>query len=339
MVFIRRWFGPLAVLLVLAVSGGYWFYWNALAEGLVEGVERTQRQWQKHDTDLTYAAVEVTGFPYRLELRLTAPEIALPKQPGQAVWRTEELVIYFQPWKLGHAIAETKQPVQVAWTEGTVRRNAEIRSSSNRASVVVGPDGRWQRFNTDTQDVEIAGSLALKKATSLQAHGRRVVDDRGDRSLDLAVRGEGITIDPGSSPFGKQLDLFRLTLGFEPEPASQSADDLEVWRRSGGVMQMRALEFVAGDLSVTGNGTFAIDENRQPEGASTLTIRGAEAFVDAISAAGQLSSGARIGLRLGITALEKQDSSGDKVVQVPVTLQDGKLGLMGIGLVSIPPLY
>jgi hypothetical protein len=336
--FFKRWFGPIALLLVLAVAGGYWFYWSTLADGLAKGFGRWADERRAEGMEVGHGAVEVTGFPYRLELRIAEPRVAAPQLTLAPEWSADGIVIYFQPWQRGRAIAEAQGPQRMGWREGTVRRNAIVTAEQALASFRFTDRGRITRFDADLKQVTASGALALRRADRLQSHGR-LRDLAGATALDLSVGGDAIEIDPEASPLGERIDTGLLALAFEPLPASTSPQALDAWRDAGGVLQITALELVTGQLSVRGTGTFALDRQRRPEGAASMTVRGADAFVDAVSAAGKLSGGARLGLRLGIAALESRDENGETVVRIPLGVQDGRLKILGIGLLRVDPVY
>ncbi|WP_416899238.1 MAG: DUF2125 domain-containing protein [Minwuia sp.] len=335
----KRWIGPIIVLIVLLAAGGYWFYWSTLADGLERGFARWAEDRRAEGTEVAYSSAEVSGFPYRLELHIEQPSIEAAGLNGAPAWAADRLVLYFQTWKRGHGIAQAFGPQRIGWTEGTVRRNATVTSEQALASFRFTDRGVMTRVDTDLTQVKVAGSLPLREAERLQVHGRLRPEAGEQPHFDLSVSGTGLKVDPEASPLGENIDRYRTTVTFEPLPDSTAPGHLDAWRDAGGVLQVQAFEVATGDLSITGKGTFALDTARRAEGAATLIVRGADAFVDAVAAAGQLAGGARLGLQLGITALEETDTEGNKFVRIPIEIQDGRFKLMGFGLASVEPLY
>ncbi|WP_417515632.1 DUF2125 domain-containing protein [Minwuia sp.] len=335
----KRWIGPLILLLVLLAVGGYWFYWNALADGLKNGFDRWVADRRAEGVEVAHGTVEVNGFPYRLEMTIAAPSLAAPQLTDQPSWSADAVVLYFQPWQRGHGIAEIRGTQNLGWVEGGNRRQAAITSEQALSSFRFTDRGAITRFDTDMKNVQVTGDVALRQAERLQTHGRLRQDAGAAPHFDFSIRGDGLKVDPAASPLGENIDLYRISVTFEPLPASTSPQALDTWRDAGGVLQIPALEIVTGELSITGKGTFALDPARRAEGAATLIVRGADAFVDAVSAAGQLQAGARLGLRLGISALEETDADGQKFVRLPIAIQDGRFKIMGIGLLDVEPLY
>lgn len=337
---IARWIGPVIVASVVAVGVGYWFYWDNMAAGLQRGFDRWVAQRRAEGVSVKHGAVEVTGFPYRLELHVPQPSLAAPRLNMAPEWSADELIVYFQPWEKGHAIVDSRGPQQIAWVQGGERRRATIVAEKALASVRFTDKGHITRYDADLTDVEMSGDLPLRHAKRLQNHARRVeAEGGGAPALDIALRGDGLKVDPAASPFGETVDLARIAMTLAPQPASTAPRDLDAWRDGGGVLQVKAFEFRTGELNVTGDGTFALDAERRPEGAGILQIFGAEAFVDAVGAAGKLSGGAQLGLKLAITALEEKDKDGRSVVKAPFEIQDGRIRLLKIGLFPAPPLY
>lgn len=335
-----RWVGPVIVLAVVAAGAGYWFYWQNLAEGLERGFHRWVEQRRAEGVSVRHGPVEVTGFPYRLELHVAQPALAAPRLTMQPKWSADELIVYFQPWKWGHAIADARGPQQFEWTEDGEARQATLVAEKALASVRFTDRGRITRYDGDITDAEISGDLPLRKAARLQSHGRLVEDAEGGKpALDLTLRGDELRVDPQASPVGEAIDLARISVRLDPRPDSTSPAALDAWRNDGGVMQVNAFDLRAGQLNVTGDGTFAIDDERRPEGAGVMQVFGADAFVDAVATAGKLSGGAQLGLKLGITALEERDAEGRSVVKVPFSIQEGRIKILNLGLFRAEPLY
>jgi hypothetical protein len=335
----RRWVGIGIPLILIVGIGGYWFYWNALADGLQNGFERWVADRRAEGVEVSHGDAEVTGFPYRLELHIRKPDISAPKLNAQPSWSADKLVLFFQPYQRGHGIASVEGTQDIGWSEGTVRRNARMTADQFLASFRFTDQGQILRVDTDMRKVKLSGSVALRSADRLLSRAEYRQMEDGRTAFDTKIRGEVLKVDPAASPLDEQIDLADFSFEWEPIPASTAPQDLDAWRDEGGVMQLSRMEIVAGDLSVTGDGTFALDPARRPEGAAALIVRGADAFVNAVAAAGQIGSGGRLGLRLAITALEETDKEGRRFVKVPIAIQEGRLKIMGVGLTRVRPLY
>ena len=335
----RRWLGICIPLILIVGIGGYWFYWNAMADALQQGFDNWVSDRRGEGVEVDHGAVEVTGFPYRLELHIPQPSLSAPRLNAEPSWSADKLVLYFQAWQRGHGIASVEGMQDVGWSEGAVRRNAKIATERTLASFRYTDQGQIVRVDTDMTQVQISDSIALRQADRLQSRAeyRRMPDGR--TAFDTKVRGENLRIDPAASPLGEQIDLADVSVEWEPIPASTAPRDLDAWRDDSGVMQVSRVEIVAGDLSISGDGTFALDIERRPEGAAALIVRGADPFVEAVAAAGEIGSGGRLALKLAITALEETDKDGQKFVKVPIAIQEGRLKIMGVGLTRVRPLY
>jgi hypothetical protein len=335
----RRWLGIGIPLIVIVGIGGYWFYWNALADGLKQGFDRWVADRTAEGVEVSHGAVEVNGFPYRLELHIPKPSLSAPRLTVQPSWSADKLVLYFQAWQRGRGIASAEGVQKVGWAEGTVRRNAQVTTDKSLASFRFTDRGEITRLDTDMTNVKVTGSLAMRAADRVQTRAEYRSMPDGRTAFDTKVRGEKLLLDPSVTPLGEQIDLMDVSIEWEPLPGSPSPADLDRWRDSGGIMQLSRIEMVAGELAITGDGTFSLDPDRRPEGAAALIVRGADAFVDAVSAAGQIGAGGRLGLKLAITALEETDKQGKRFVKVPIAVQEGRLKIMGIGLTGVRPLY
>lgn len=341
-VFLRRWIGPLVLLVVLGGGVGYWFYWNHLADGLRHGFDRWVAGRQAEGISIDHGTVAVSGFPYRLRLRVAAPGVAAPDRPGAPRWSAESLDIYFQPWNLSHLILQPQGTQQLGWGPDDQRRATVIRHRDTRVSVRFDKSGRLETVAADMQEVTADGDSPIRQATRLQLHYRSNDGQSPERpkgSINLALTGDDIALVPGLVPVSDTYQQAALSVLLRPVPSGASPAELDRWRDDSGVIDISRVAILTDSLRVSGDGTVALDLDRRPEGAMTFVVHGAGPFIDALATAGRMSDLARVGLRMAVSALEKTDKEGNRVVTLPLTVQDGLVSLLGFKLFPVPPAY
>ncbi len=341
-ILLRRWFGPIVLLVVLLAGVGYWFYWNHLADGLKAGVERWVAERRAEGMDVEHGTVAVTGFPYRLRVSIDAPRLASPQRPMAPDWAADRLDIFFQPWNFSHAILQPIGPQSLAWGPADARMASVVQSTDMRVSVRFDAAGQLDTIAADLRDVIADGNSPLRQAARLQFHLRRnsgQSEDRPANSSNLALTGNEIVLTPDATPLGDRFDEAAVSLLLRPVPGGLSPVQLDRWRDASGVIDIDRIAFLKDSLRVSGDGSVALDLQRRPEGAMVFIVQGADRFIDALADAGQMSDIARIGLRMAVSALEKTDSEGNRKVTLPLAIQDGTVSLLKFKLFPVPPVY
>ncbi|MEC9346207.1 MAG: DUF2125 domain-containing protein [Pseudomonadota bacterium] len=339
---LKVWFGPLVVLAVLLAGTGYWFWWQGAADRLAAGFDRWVEARRAEGIMIDHGPVDVGGFPYRLTLRLDNAAIALPGQPGAPEWSADRVEIYFQPWEKGHAVIGIEGQQRFGWDGPQGRRAANARTDSTYASLRFDDAGTPETFALDAREVKVTGDVPLQAMQRFQVHARANRGEDPDRpagSLNLATHGDGITLAEGASPLGTDIAIARISTLVRPEPAGTTPEQLDAWRDAGGVIDILGLEITTKALGITGDGTVALDEQRRPEAAGVLVVRGAANLVDALAASGVVKPYAGVGLKIAIAAMERPDDKGTPTINLPWTIQNGELSALDIRLVKVAPLY
>ena len=110
--------------------------------------------------------------------------------------------------------------------------------------------------------------------------------------------------------------------------------------KPGGTVEVQWLQAVWGALDLRTVGTAALDDELRPLAAMTADIRGFAEALQALAAAGVISTAtARTGsMALGLIAKPSSDGS-PSVLTVPLTAQDGGLYLGPVRLTRLPTLF
>jgi hypothetical protein len=114
---------------------------------------------------------------------------------------------------------------------------------------------------------------------------------------------------------------------------------LDRWRDAGGTIEVTRLQLLYGPLTLTADGTLALDKAEQPIGAFNARIVGASRTVDALRQRGLIEDMNSVAAKvmLGLMARKPLDG-GEPVVAIPLTLQDRTLHAGPIALAVIPEI-
>jgi len=99
-------------------------------------------------------------------------------------------------------------------------------------------------------------------------------------------------------------------------------------------VEVSALALDWGVLGLRANGTFALDENLQPEGAMAADLRGMDATIERLLGAGVIDSRAAFAARLANRALTLTGGPA----RVPLTLQNQRLFVGPAPVLRIKPV-
>ena len=141
-------------------------------------------------------------------------------------------------------------------------------------------------------------------------------------------------------PFGRHVAQSSLLADLNrPPPWKWTPEDLEAWRKAGGKMEVERFALVWGPLELEATGTVTVDRKLRPLGAFDAKVIGLSESLEALAAAGAIPQDQVLALQLLVLALSSEtDAQGRKVLEVPFSLQQGRLFLGPIPLVELDPV-
>jgi hypothetical protein len=161
-----------------------------------------------------------------------------------------------------------------------------------------------------------------------------------DRLLTFSLRMDQLVLPPIGLPLGDRIDQLSIegrVMG--PIPPGTPAAALEVWRKAGGTIEIEEASGHWGPVRFAGDGTFALDEALQPQGAAGVAISGYDEAIDAMVTAGYMTDEqAALSKKMLATFAQAPEGGGPEEVRVPVTLQNRTLLLGPIKFAEIPAI-
>ena len=100
---------------LIALVGGYTFYWFTLAEATEEGIEDWRQTARAEGVILRYRGISVGGYPFRLEVEMEAPSLSLAGPDGTTTLSADSVQAVAQPWQPGHVLARSNGPLRIEW--------------------------------------------------------------------------------------------------------------------------------------------------------------------------------------------------------------------------------
>jgi hypothetical protein len=338
----RRFVVVAAIVLVLA--GAWVAVWQWLAGNMHARVDQWAAERRTEGLSVAYDRVAVTGFPLRWRVTVDRPQMT-GAGPSAWNWQGDTVEADLLPWSLRDVPLRFPGDQRFSAGGGNVAETWIARAARPEGRAFIDDRGRLDRFEFDfgdatlaragdaqpTQAERLAGSAALHRGTS--------GDYRADTFdlhlvLDNATLAQAPVRVLGAKVTHADLDLTfkgRLTGGRLGEAAA-------AWRDSGGTIEVNRFAVKWGPVDADGNGTLALDDQNRLLGAFTARWRGYNETIDALQALGEIRPMQAAGVKIGLSAMARQNGSGAGEIQIPLSAQDGKLYVAGFPLMALPPL-
>jgi len=321
----RGLIGAGAAVVVVAVYAGYW---NYIAAQVRAGIEQWADKRRADGFEVSYGALSIGGFPFRLVAEMAAPKVA-----HSWSWQGPTLVISARPWRLGRFKVKAPGLHQLSLKGVAGSEDYFIDAATLHAKL---------RFRLGAP-VKIRLSvrdLVVRNAADQDVAGMDVAEVLIDPSGNaLQVEVDGLLapreLIPGLGRKTRHLGIEAQATGAFPDIARRIAVNGETmarWRDSGGTIEVRRLTLNHGPLKVSGDGTLALDQAMQPIGSFTLKAQGHMEALDRFRDAGLITANDHGLVRLALTALTK----GPSGLKVPLTLQDRRVYVGPVPLTKLP---
>lgn len=314
---------------------GWWFFIANAKEAAIADwlAERRAEGWTAQAE-----AIEVGGFPYRVDTTLRGLELANPK--GGWAWTAPEfqfLTLAYQPNQL-IAIWPPAQRLATPFGE------TEIRSETMRGSLEVEPNLglALERATVETASLTMGepGPEALGVARAVLAIRQAEGEASPPFAHDLSLEAETLTLP---ARWTRRFDR----AGLAPVIERASFEGLAVfdrpWDRAAvegenpglEALVVRDLAFTWGRLDLRGKGELRADEGGFAEGRIDLRARNWREMLDLAETSGALGSGVASALRGGLGLLARLGSDPD-TLEAPLEFSDGAMRLGPVPLGPAP---
>ena len=338
-------------LLLLGWAGG-WFW---LADRLRADIDAFVETQRARAVVLQWDELSISGFPIRFDTDFTAPLARWDDVDRTITWTGADTSI--RPFVEGPGAVSFRAPGRHLLEFSEPGADLRIETRSDRLKGVLEFDDAGQ----------ITGLRGLAEPFDLQINdGPRIGIARA--AFDYAYRTRPGTTDPihpdpvvaRLSVILDQIDLTAMpldaniarTLGSEITTfAGQlslrgplaiediSPESLTRWRDSGGTLEVESLELRWGPLRFAGDGTLALDDALQPEGAFSARMSGLDTLIDLLEQRGEIRSQQAAIARLALGVFMRAPANGGPPeAKIPVTIQGRILSIGPVPLLQLDPV-
>jgi hypothetical protein len=341
----------LAVLLIAA----YAIYWWQVARQLETGIAAWADEQRAQGAVVQYQGGKVRGFPFAFTADFADISLLGRWSGTNLSARTADLHLTLSPLNLTSIRFTADGPVtiilpEIALDTGskatpgarlTARRAAGQVDLRNGLLAALSVDAGRSKLDNGQSAIEL-GSLHLGLALPASPPA-----GFNDPAAEIALAATNIDLPAGPAELLPgpilQAGLQGTIKGpLQPPDSDQTAHSvteiLTHWRDIGGVLDVARFDFAQGPLSLTGSGTFALDQNLQPLGASKVTATGLSELIDLMIARGQIVGKDAQTAKMVVAGLAKPGANGRPEVTLSFSIQDSIVSFGPLRLLRLAPI-
>jgi hypothetical protein len=335
----RAWlYAPFVLVALLAVLwSGFWFYSANKAEASVAAwIENEAKAGRNHSCASRTAA----GYPFRIEMRCTAPRSEIRTGTDTLTLQARELLALAQVYQPDLIIAELTGPLTVS-SPGNADLTAEWRLLQLS---VRGLPFAFDRTSLllEAPRLQAQGAAEpLAQAKNLQAHVR--LSPSATRAAPVyeiaASTTDGvIAAVPALAQRPVTAEASGLVRGLHdlsPKPLAQRLRD---WQAAGGRLEVTRARVQRGDAVAVSQGQLGLSAEGRIDGTLRVTVGGIEQLADVIF--GPNAGRTQAGMLSGLTMLAgRTELEGKRAISVPLRFSNGAVTLGPLRIGQVPPLF
>jgi hypothetical protein len=293
---------------------------------------------------ISHTGLETGGFPAVVRITLADPTITGLAAGGSWSWSGEKTDVEISPLDPGHVTVQLAGDQRLRRVVGT--RRFDYEGSASELTIKTAPGGWLPAGAVTVRDLVLRpveggdGVAAARIDIAARGDPGATTDDR-TATYDLTLEATDLALPPALGlPLGRDVTRVALTAKLMGTlEAGPWPEALALWRDAGGTVEVTRLELLYGPLTLTADGTLALDGANQPIGAFRARVVGAARTVDALHQRGLIEdvNATAAKVVLGLMARRPADG-GEPILDVPLTLQDRKLHAGPLALAVIPEI-
>lgn len=308
----------LALLCAAVIYSGLWFIEASRARAMLT---RYIGLLQTGGYGISTGKISVGGFP--LAIRIEVPEVNVLGLPRLAGTRLAAPILIASSWPWDPLVWRISAPDGLSALLPVPERRVRLQLAKLRATAEIATDG-GTRIETDADDCTINVDDVVDRVAaiflSLSVPAKQA-SNPDTAALDFKLQLENLSLPQKVGPLGSTVGSLSVQGSVNGAvPNKPLAAALAGWRDNGGTIEIRSTAITWGKLSLTGDGTVALDRDMQPEAAFSATLRGWGAGLDALAASGSIKPEQANFLRLGLALFSHPGADGESELKAPVTI-------------------
>jgi len=275
--------------------------WRLIAARVQQELSNPWMNSETANLHLQWKKITVSGFPWSIKATLTEPRLAMTITTAPA--KQTPL------WQSDFLVLKSRP-----WDFSRIQFNAP------------GDHVFYQNARPLTLSVaEFSGTLS-----GLSKPGT-------DPVIEISARGIRLP-EKWQTALGRSIKSLIFKIGLTGSFKNLTRPAVVAWREGGGTIELERLNAEYGPLKMQTGGTFSLDRDLQIIGALSARILGHQDTVDALLKARIINSTEAFSARLIFAVMQKSSPLGP-VLNVPVTIQDRRLSIGPLNIMTLPRLW
>lgn len=329
------------LVLAAAFYVGTWYYLAGVTRAAVQNWAEARRA---EGFTIGWDRYAISGFPLTLRVTIEKPVFGrTDAAPGYEA-RAPLLVGEARPWAFQRWHVMAANGARLSIDPGPARPAVMLQAETLDGTLAPRDDASAARepgtlvaLAADGLSIDSGVHIAIAHAAAQAALPSHPVLSHLETWLSATLELDRTTLPAPVQPLGDTIDRVAARLAVKGAiPTGPRRQALTAWRDDGGTLEIEKIDLGWGKLGVSANGTLALDEALQPQGALTATISGYGEIVDALVAAGTMKAGDAALAKLALGLLAKPGADGTAQINAPVTLQSGRLFIGPARLARLP---
>ncbi|WP_179953887.1 DUF2125 domain-containing protein [Denitrobaculum tricleocarpae] len=310
-------------------------YWHWAAGQVMAGLENWRQQQIARGFVVNFGEVDLTGYPFALDLSLSSPEVSAPDGrywQGPAVTGNAAL---WDPFTINADISGTHR-------FGGFHYGGEFRGLAQQASLQahLDWDGTLNHAVTSVADMQLLYQDAqLLQIGTLDAVLGPLRPADGEQLQELDFDGSAHSIllpEDGDTPLGNFVESLSLKATLRgPLPAQKARQALPIWRDAGGEAIVHSADVAWGPLNLHAKGGAKLDAFLRPEGQFGTRISGLSEVINRLVERGQIKPAQAGMLSFALLSLGGGDARN---IALPISMKDGLLSAGPVPIASLKPV-
>lgn len=357
---LRRLFPKIIALFLLLSSIGYTYLWFKQAHWLEARVHHEITLLQTNqETTLDHEGVKVTGFPWKLEVKIRNPRLTFTRG-GSGLFQVDgqleiESTLFSPQTIVVNGLGKTKfiyaptshlapLMLEVEDFQGSLKIQSKnyllnalklydlhLKMHENRINV--------EEFSLSALPQKKLIRPSLTSATTVASQKQTLPDS--DRYRSFALKIYRMKVNQHSiTKLLSLLESLEAIVHLEETFNPLVINPFQEWAKKGGVLEIEKLAFEWGPLNGEGDGTLALDPDLQPLAAFSLKISGLEPLLDQLAHEKIIRKNVALIAKLSLGLLQNQATPRDEAPshKVALSLQKGDLSIGPLTIVKLPKI-
>jgi hypothetical protein len=339
----RRTFLLGGALFALTAALGWAGTWYFIADTIQKRIETWAEVRRAEGLTARHGGLAIDGFPFAWRVRIAEPALSGAGAAAWA-WNGEALEARFAATSYRDVALRFPGEHRVAAGGGALGSTWRVRADRPEGRILLHPDGRLDRLELDFGGATLVRLPDERRFQATQLLSAVVLprpnsDPRAETLAVTLIVDSLSPVDPPVANFGTTLSSLKLDLLSKGRlPPGRFAEALRAWRDEGGTLEVNHASVRWGPVVAEANGTLTLDPQDRPLGAFAARWRGYNETIDALQSAGQIQPWPAAGAKIALNAMARQQPDGTRQIELPITVQDGRVYAAGLPVMRIAPL-